>query len=89
MKQYGARLGLAFQIADDVLDVIGDAAARGKKSGGDQERDKATYVRLLGLEPAKKMAHDVAEEAAALASRFGERGEVLVALARFAASRDT
>jgi geranylgeranyl diphosphate synthase type II len=89
LKTYGARLGLAFQIADDVLDVVGDAAARGKRSGGDLERDKATYVRLLGLDEAKARAVAIADEAAALAGRFGERGEVLVELARFAAARET
>ena len=87
LRAYARRFGLAFQIADDVLDVDGDVASGGKGSGRDAKRDKATYVRLLGLDAAKARARDEGEAAAALAESFGDAGAPLAALARFAATR--
>lgn len=62
---YGSALGLAFQIADDVLDVVGDAEALGKVSGRDQRLEKASYPGLYGLEGAQTLARERADEAKA------------------------
>lgn len=61
--QYGNALGVAFQIQDDVLDVIGDEKKLGKAVGSDQDSNKSTYVGLLGLEEAQKRAADFTEQA--------------------------
>ena len=85
MARYGASLGLAFQIGDDVLDVTADPTRAGKKLGRDAERAKLTFVSLLGVEAARKHAQRAADEAiAALPTPHA----ILVGLARFAAARD-
>jgi geranylgeranyl pyrophosphate synthase len=87
IRQYGAALGLAFQIADDVLDVTGDIEAGGKKRGRDLEANKATYVRIHGLEKAQAMAKEEAERAASLAESLGPKARLLADLARFSGDR--
>ena len=87
LRAFGARFGLAFQIMDDVLDIEGDPTLRGKKTGGDAEHGKMTYVRAYGLEGARERAKDVADAAIDFARAFGDRGERLVELARFAVER--
>lgn len=87
LDRYAAAFGLAFQIADDVLDVVGDAAARGKRQGGDVENDKSTYVRAYGLEGARAAAEASVEEALAALAPLGARGNTLAALARYATAR--
>lgn len=87
VRAYGASLGLAFQIADDVLDVTGDVAVRGKVSGGDVEVDKSTYVKLRGLEGAQRLADETAEDAVRALAPLGARAERLTAIARYAARR--
>jgi farnesyl diphosphate synthase len=57
LEQYGNHLGLAFQVVDDILDVVGDAATLGKTAGKDALNDKPTYVALLGLEGAQSFAN--------------------------------
>jgi geranylgeranyl diphosphate synthase type II len=88
LRTYGAKLGLAFQIADDVLDVLDTTGKGGKGVGRDEKHDKATYVRLHGLEGAKKRARAAAEEAIAALKPFGKRGNVLASLARYSVERD-
>ena len=56
LHDYGAALGLAFQVVDDILDVTADSAALGKTAGKDAQADKPTYVSLLGLAPARALA---------------------------------
>ncbi|RMD48684.1 MAG: polyprenyl synthetase family protein [Alphaproteobacteria bacterium] len=85
--RYAAALGLAFQIHDDVLDVIGDAAAAGKRVGKDAARGKATFVGLLGLEGARARAAELVEEAVAALAPFGPEADGLRQAARFAISR--
>ena len=63
LRAYAAALGLAFQIADDVLDVTGDAATTGKRVGKDARAGKATFVSLLGLDAARARAAALVEEA--------------------------
>ncbi|MBJ2153902.1 farnesyl diphosphate synthase [Paracoccus sp. IB05] len=87
LRAYAAALGLAFQIHDDVLDVTGDAGITGKRTGKDEGRGKATFVSLLGLEPARARASGLIREAEAALSPYGARAENLVAAARFTISR--
>jgi farnesyl diphosphate synthase/geranylgeranyl diphosphate synthase type II len=83
----GARLGLAFQIADDLLDLTGDAASLGKRAGKDAEAGKATIPGLVGLAEARRRADALCDEALAMLVPFGERAEPLRQLARFVVSR--
>lgn len=69
-SQYGYKLGLAFQIVDDILDVEGDEQELGKPVGSDEEQNKTTYITLFGMEAAKKMANDITEEALELLTGF-------------------
>ena len=84
---YASKLGLAFQVIDDVLDCEADTATLGKTAGKDADADKPTYVKLLGLEQARAYAERLAAEAADALSPFGGRAERLAALARFAVAR--
>ena len=87
LDRYAAHFGLAFQIADDVLDVVGDVGERGKKQGGDELHEKATYVRAFGLDGARRMAEERAALAVEEAEKLGARARNLVAMARFAVER--
>jgi len=87
LTTYGDALGLAFQIADDVLDVEGDASEVGKAVRKDAEAGKATFVSLLGLEGAKNRAEELVEHACDALSCYGEKGETLRDAARFVIAR--
>jgi farnesyl diphosphate synthase len=87
LSAYGRDLGLCYQIADDVLDVVGETVTLGKVAGADARLGKPTYVDRLGLEGARALALEVAERAGAALAPFGRRGEVLADIARFAATR--
>ncbi len=88
LGRYGERLGLAFQIADDVLDVSGSTEALGKTAGRDQDLAKATYPALLGLDEARRRAVAEADAAVAELRRAGVISPALEALARYAVERD-
>jgi len=88
LRRYATALGLAFQIADDILDVEGDAAKAGKRLRKDAEAGKATFVSLLGLAGARARAQALAEEAEAALVPYGARAETLRDAARFVISRD-
>ena len=79
-EEYGYQLGLAFQIRDDMLDVIGDAGEFGKPIGSDREEGKVTYVDLLGLDNCGKLVHELTEKAVAAVSDL-DRDGFLTALA--------
>jgi farnesyl diphosphate synthase len=84
---YGHALGEAFQIADDLLDVEGDATALGKQTGQDAALGKTTFVTQLGIEGAKQRVRDLLARADSALAVFGDKGEVLRATARFVAER--
>lgn len=88
LRRYAQALGLAFQIADDILDVEGDAAKAGKRLQKDEAAGKATFVSLLGLEGAKIRARDLADQACDTLNDYGHRAEALRDAARFVISRD-
>jgi geranylgeranyl pyrophosphate synthase len=88
LGEFGLRLGLAFQIADDVLDVTRDAAALGKTPGKDAAAAKATFVSLLGVDRARESAREEAAAAIGVLRDARLESPPLEALARFAADRD-
>lgn len=87
LRTYGDCLGLAFQIADDVLDVTGDASVVGKAVGKDTAAGKATFVSLLGLDGAKRRADDLVMQACDALSGYGQDAETLKDAARFVTAR--
>lgn len=87
LTQYGDALGLAFQIADDILDVEGDAATLGKAAQKDADAGKATFVSLLGLDGAKSRAKTLVESACDALSIYGTDAELLRDTARFVVER--
>jgi farnesyl diphosphate synthase len=87
LDDYGRALGEAFQIADDLLDVEGDASALGKPSGQDAAMGKTTFVTQLGVKGARQRVRDLLARADSALSLFGTRGEVLRSAARFVAER--
>jgi len=81
LAAYAGAAGLAFQVVDDVLDVVGTDASLGKTAGKDAAHGKPTYVALLGLEEAKRHAETLRSEARAALAPFGARARRLVELA--------
>ncbi|MFM1864201.1 MAG: hypothetical protein RLZ26_2723 [Pseudomonadota bacterium] len=89
LAAYARALGLAFQIADDILDVEGDAGLAGKRLRKDAAAGKATFVSLLGLEGARTRARDLVAEAEAALAPYGARAATLIETARFVVSRQS
>ncbi len=89
MRAYAMALGLAFQIADDILDVEGDAAAMGKAAGKDAARGKATFVSHLGVDGAKARAAELVDSACDALSVYGAEAGGLIEAARFVIARET
>ncbi|OGR34931.1 MAG: polyprenyl synthetase [Desulfuromonadales bacterium GWD2_61_12] len=87
LERYGAAVGLAFQIADDILDIVGDQATIGKDVGSDEERGKATYPALLGLSEARGRARELRDTALSALAPLGDRGERLKQIAHFIIDR--
>ena len=89
LRDYARALGLAFQIADDILDVEGDAQKAGKRLQKDASKGKATFVSLLGLDAARTRARDLADAACDALTSYGARAETLREAARFVISRQS
>ena len=88
LRGYAQCLGLAFQIADDLLDHDGDESKAGKRLRKDEAQGKATFVSLLGAERARRQAEMLVEQASAHLHAFGERAWLLHEIVRFAVRRD-
>jgi farnesyl diphosphate synthase len=88
LRGYARDVGLAFQIADDILDVEGDAEIAGKALQKDADAGKATFLSLLGLERARAQANMLVDQAIAHLNSFGAEAELLRAIARYTVERD-
>ena len=77
LSEYGLRLGLAFQIADDILDISATSEALGKTAGKDVRQGKATYPAVLGLEKSKDVARKLADQAVEALTSFGPEAKLL------------
>ena len=88
LENYAKAVGLAFQIADDLLDATGDQIKAGKKLMKDASANKATFVSILGIDGAQKKARDLIDEACDSISIYGQRSQVLKQAAEFVISRD-
>jgi geranylgeranyl diphosphate synthase type II len=86
---YAEKFGLAFQITDDILDVIGTAEAIGKPVGSDLKNNKSTYVTLHSVEIAQQMAKETVDDAIEALAMFGERGAVLKDLVEYLLKRES
>ena len=84
---FGAKIGLVFQIVDDILDVTASSEELGKTAGKDEKVEKATYPALYGLETSRKKAHELVESALQDINTFGEKADILRYLARFMVQR--
>jgi geranylgeranyl pyrophosphate synthase len=87
LDNYAAKLGLAFQVRDDILDEISDTATLGKPQGSDSEANKPTYLSLLGLDAARTKAEELAGEAIKALENFDEKAEPLRRLADYIVER--
>ncbi len=88
LRLFGQKIGLAYQLADDLLDLTSDAATLGKAAGKDAARGKGTLVGLHGMDWAEKRLDALTEEAVGLLAPYGEKALILQEAARFIASRD-
>lgn len=87
LRDYARCTGLAFQVQDDILDVVSDTSVLGKTQGADIARNKPTYVSLLGLDGARRKAHDLVAEAGSALSRIPADTGMLHAIAHYITSR--
>ncbi|WP_157217445.1 polyprenyl synthetase family protein [Flavisphingomonas formosensis] len=88
LRGYARDVGLAFQIADDLIDAEGDADAAGKAVGKDAAAGKATFLSLLGLDRARQQAHLLVDQAIAHLQGYGSEADLLRAIARYVIERD-
>ena len=88
LKKFGQNIGLAFQIADDLLDVTGSDERLGKETGRDNELGKLTYPSLIGIDASRQKAITLVDEACVALDIFDDRADVLRQLARFIVERD-
>ena len=87
LRSYGEKIGLAFQLADDLLDLTSDAATMGKATGKDAARGKGTLVALRGADWGRTRLRQLVAEASELLAPYGERASILIETAKFVADR--
>ncbi|MDA8168714.1 MAG: polyprenyl synthetase family protein [Nitrospiraceae bacterium] len=87
LTEYGQSVGMAFQVADDILDVKGETALMGKTAGSDQRKAKLTYPAVYGLEASERKARELVDSALLALKAFDEKAEPLRAIARFVIER--
>lgn len=88
IEKYGEAIGLAFQITDDILDVVGDEKSLGKKVGSDEANEKSTYPSIYGLEESRKMAREQLEKALKQLEAFKDEADFFRELAKHIVERD-
>ncbi|MBO8170371.1 MAG: polyprenyl synthetase family protein [Bacillaceae bacterium] len=88
LTRYGRHIGLAFQIQDDILDVIGDEQKLGKAVGSDEAKNKSTYPALIGLDSSRQKLNDMIKDAKQALAEAGVEKTVLAQIADFVISRD-
>lgn len=88
LREFGVKVGLAFQVADDVLNETSTPEQLGKAVGSDSALDKLTYPRLIGLEESRKLAEHMVSDAVAMLEPFGANANQLKELAQYAIQRD-
>lgn len=88
LRAYGRNIGLAFQVADDILDLTGDSEKLGKSTGSDLRQKKATYPSVIGIDRSGELGNKAVEDALSAISAFDERAEPLRGIARFIMERD-
>lgn len=88
LQDYGRHIGLAFQVADDILNVVGEQKKLGKRTGSDKALGKATYPGIVGLVRARQIAQNEWDQAEKALRSLGKAGEPLRQLARFVIERD-
>jgi geranylgeranyl diphosphate synthase, type II len=89
ISRYGEAAGLAFQIADDILDIVGEQDVLGKDIGSDEARGKATYPALIGLQEARDRARELRDTAVAALMPLGEKAEPLRQIAHYIVDRSS
>lgn len=89
MESIGRKLGLAFQIQDDILDIVGDEKKLGKKVGSDLENQKSTYPSLYGLEASKEKVRLLTEEIRGVLKEYGEGSDFLLQLSQYLVDRES
>ncbi len=87
-EDFAFNLGIAFQIQDDILDIIGDSKILGKPVGSDSKNEKSTYVSIVGLEKAKQDVKSYTDKAVSSIEKFGEKARTLTELANYLISRN-
>lgn len=87
LREFGLAIGLAFQVQDDILDIIADTEVLGKTAGKDQQVDKSTYPALLGLEQAKEYAESLHNQAVNALAYFGDDATELLKITQFLLNR--
>lgn len=87
LARYGRAVGLAFQIADDILDIEGDTELLGKTTGADEARGKVTYPAAVGLEHSRQAANEMVKDALAVLKGFDDRANPLRSLAHYIITR--
>ena len=88
LTEYAEKIGLAFQIKDDILSVEGNELITGKPVGNDEEKGKCTYVSKYGLEKAKSILEEITKEAIDITESFGDKAEFLKCLAEYIKDRN-